>query len=245
MTRALQPGGWLARRCLYRVPGGHLPKRYQAGPVVERIAHGLSQTGTTGDAVELCGEPDVHRLDNRPTALLTCQPAIFGGLTANVRFNRIECRDAPKCFLSQRGLGRDLDLVELSPRVGPAEGELNAGVRGVPDHAAKPRVAIDLEQTAEPFQVSGGVLTLPIFAVNISGRRVTWAAPGPVVNRVAPQPPGLRLSSARIEHRQRRIVGEHFGRGQNGAQHQLYSGVSHQQARPTQSHNVERSSVMP
>ena len=45
-------------------------------------------------------------------------------------------------------------------------------------HAAKARVAVDLEQTAESFQVSGGVLALPVFAVNISGRRVTWAAPG-------------------------------------------------------------------
>jgi len=77
--------------------------------------------------VELCLEPGMHRLDQWLAALLAGQPAIVGGLAADIGFNRIECRDAPKCFLSRRALRRDLDLVELSPRVGPAEGELNTG----------------------------------------------------------------------------------------------------------------------
>jgi hypothetical protein len=186
--------------------------------VIERVAHGLSQTGTTGDSIELFGEPDVHCLDQRFAALLACQPAIFGGLAADIGFNRIEGRDAQKRFLGQRCLRRDLDLVELPPRMAPAVGELDAGVRGVPDQTTKPGVAIDLEKTTEPFQVNGGVLTLAVFAVNISGGGLTGTAPGPVIDRVAPQPSGLRLSLARIEHRQRRVIGEDFGRGQNGAE---------------------------
>ena len=45
--------------------------------------------------------------------------------------------------------------------------------------------------------------------------------PGPraVVRRVAPQPPGLGLALTGIEHRQRRVVGEHPWRGQHRAQH--------------------------
>jgi len=107
------------------------------------------------------------------------------------------------------------------PRVAPADGALDAGVRGISDQPAKPRVAIDLEKTTEPFQVSGGVLALPVFAVNTSGGGVTDTTPGPIVDRVAPQPAGLRLSLARIEHRQRRVIGEHLGRGQNRAQDPL------------------------
>jgi hypothetical protein len=142
-------------------------KQDQPSPVIERIAHGLCQSGTPGDAVDLYGEPQVHRLDNRATALLTCQPAIFGGLAADFGFNRIERGDTQQGFLDQRRLRGDLDLVELSPRVGPAEGQLDAGVRGVPDQAAKPRVTIDLEQTAEAFHVRCRVLTLADFAVNL------------------------------------------------------------------------------
>jgi hypothetical protein len=82
-------------------------KEDKPGPVIERIAHGLCQTGTTGDPLELCLEPGMHRLDQWLAALLAGQPAIVGGLAANIGFNRIECRDALKCFLSQRGLRRD------------------------------------------------------------------------------------------------------------------------------------------
>ena len=46
-------------------------------------------------------------------------------------------------------------------------------------------------------------------------------APGPVIDRVAPQPPRLGPSAAGIEHRQRRVVGEHLRRRQHRAEHQL------------------------
>ena len=99
-------------------------KEDQPGPLIERIAHGVSQTGTTGDAGDLLSEPDVHRLNERPTALLTCQAAIFGGLAADIGLNSIERCDTQKGFLGERGLRGDLDLVELPPRVCPAEGDV-------------------------------------------------------------------------------------------------------------------------
>ncbi len=92
--------------------------------------------------------------------------AIGSGLAADIGLNRVERRDTQQGFVGQRCLRGDLDLVELPSRVRPAEGELDAGVRGLPDQAAEPRVAIDLEQPAEPFQVSHRVLTLPVFAVS-------------------------------------------------------------------------------
>jgi hypothetical protein len=48
-----------------------------------------------------------------------------------------------------------------------------------------------------------------------------WPAPGPVVHRVAPQPSGFGAPPSGIEHRQSGVIGEHLGRGQHGAQHQL------------------------
>lgn len=92
--------------------------------MIESLAHGLSKTGTTGQTIELFRQPCMHRLDQRFAVLLAYQPASFGGLAADISFNRIERHDAQQGFLGQRCLRRDLDLLELSPRVGPAEGGL-------------------------------------------------------------------------------------------------------------------------
>ena len=89
------------------------------------------------------------------------------------------------------------------------------------DQAAKSGIAIDLEQAAEPPQMRRRMLALAVLAIDIGSGRMSRPTPGPVVDRVAPQPSGLGASPPGIEHRQRGVVGEHLGRGQHGAQHQL------------------------
>jgi site-specific DNA recombinase len=89
------------------------------------------------------------------------------------------------------------------------------------DQAAKPGVTVDLEQTAEAFQMGWRMLALTIFAISIRGGGVTRSRPGTVVDRVAPQPSGLGAAAAGIQHWQGGVVGNHFGRGQNRAQNQL------------------------
>ena len=46
-------------------------------------------------------------------------------------------------------------------------------------------------------------------------------APRPVIDRVAPQPSGLGPAPTGVEHRQRRVVGEHLRRRQHRAEQQL------------------------
>jgi hypothetical protein len=62
---------------------------------------------------------------------------------------------------------------------------------------------------------------LAVLAVDIGGNRVTGSLPRAVVDCIAPQPSGFGAAIAGIEHRQCRVVGKHFGRRQNGAQHQF------------------------
>ena len=50
---------------------------------------------------------------------------------------------------------------------------------------------------------------------------MAFAAPGPIVDRITPQPPLLGPATTGIEHRQRRIIGEQLGRGQYRADDQL------------------------
>ena len=65
------------------------------------------------------------------------------------------------------------------------------------------------------------MLAPAILGVDIGGRRMRGSGPRPVIDRVAPEPPGLGLASAGLEHRQRRLVGEHLVRRQHRAEHQL------------------------
>lgn len=51
-------------------PAAIIQKEGQACPVIERTAHGLCQTRTTGHANELWGEPGMHRLNQWFTAPL-------------------------------------------------------------------------------------------------------------------------------------------------------------------------------
>ena len=50
---------------------------------------------------------------------------------------------------------------------------------------------------------------------------MSGSGPRPIIDRVAPEPPGLGLAPAGIEHRQRRLIGEHLVRRQHRAEHQL------------------------
>jgi hypothetical protein len=57
--------------------------------------------------------------------------------------------------------------------------------------------------------------------VDVGCRRMRGPGPRPVIDSIAPQPPGLGLTPAGIEHRQRGLIGEHLVRGQHRAEHQL------------------------
>src|SRR5271157_1705812 len=197
-----------------------IEKQDQSVPVVHRVTDRLGQGGSTRDTAQLSGEPDVHGLNQRPALLLAHALTVFGGLTANARFNRVQRGDPPQGFFGDRRFGRDEDIVELPSCVRPAESELRGIVGGICDQSSEPGIAVDLKQSAITLQMFRRVNAFAIIAVDIDGGWVTWPAPGPVVDGVAPQPSGLRLAPAGVQYRQSGVVGEDFWRGQHGGHHQ-------------------------
>src|SRR4051812_31830326 len=106
-----------------------------------------------------------------------------------------------------------MNVVKLPPGVCPTEGEFDSSIPVGEAHEAG--VTVGLEQALESFQMAGWMLTLPILAVNVGRHRMAGPAPRPGIDRITPEPSGLRLSPARIEHRQSRVVGEHVRRRQH------------------------------
>jgi hypothetical protein len=77
-----------------------------------------------------------------------------------------------------------MDVVELAPCMSPTERQLWRLVSGGGDQAAKPGIAVDLEQASEAFQMTSRVLALAVFAENVGGGGITGPAPGAVIGGI-------------------------------------------------------------
>src|SRR3954470_3552477 len=151
-------------------------------------------------------------LDDWPATLLANAASVLGRMAADLGFDRVETGDAGEGFGSEPRLGGGVELVEPSSAVGPAEHQLDLAA-ALPGQAGEPLVAVHLQLAMKGGQVFGGVLAAAVLAVDI--RRGHWSGtlPGPVIDRVAPEPPSPGLAAAGLEHRQGRVVGEQHGRG--------------------------------
>jgi len=193
----------------------------QARPVPQRVAHRLGQIRRARDAIDMLPQPDMQRVHDRPTSLLPDPLPMIGGMAADLSFDRVERRDAGQHFGRQRRLCRSMELEELAPHMRPAERQPHRSVGTIARQPLEPGIAVDLQHAREASQVHGGALPLPVFGIDIGGRRMRRTAPRPVVDGIAPQPAGLGPAPTRVEHRQCRVVGEQFLRRQHRAEHQL------------------------
>src|SRR5690349_450821 len=73
-------------------------ERNQAGPMTDGVAHGLRKIRRAGDTIDVNVQPVVQGLDERSTSLLPDTPSLLGGLTADLRFDRVEGRDTLQHF---------------------------------------------------------------------------------------------------------------------------------------------------
>src|SRR5208282_6940149 len=144
-------------------------------PVIQGVAYCLRQGGTPGDALQLLGQPGTQCFDQRPAVLLAFRAAMLGGRAADVVLDGIEFGDASQRFVRQRRLCRDMDVVELAPRMCPAVGELRDIVRLASKQAAEPGIAIDLQQAAEAAQMRLRMLALAVLAVDVGRGRMAWS----------------------------------------------------------------------
>src|SRR5215208_5483652 len=154
-------------------------------------------------------------LDKRLAALLPDRSPLLSRAAADLGLDRVELPDPAQGLFRQRRAGGLMDLVKASPAMRPAESEPDLTRRPVLQQALEAGIAVHLQHALELGQVGGRVLALAVLGVEEDHRRRGAAVPGPVVDGVAPQPPGLGPAPAGVEHRQRRVIGEDPGRGQD------------------------------
>ena len=158
---------------------------------------------------------------DRSTSLLPHLLSVVGGVTADVGLDRIELADARQHLGGKRRFRGDIEVVEGPPHVGPAEGKAYRIASAISGQPLEPGISVDLENAVEPGQVSGGTGALAVLGIHVGCRGVRRAAPGPVIDRVAPKASCLGPAATGIEHRQRRVVGEQLGGRQHRADHQV------------------------
>ena len=100
-------------------------------------------------------------------------------------------------------------VVELASGVRPAGGQHDIAAHGEPLEA---RIAVDLEDSAESFEVRGWTLRFAIRTVEVNRRRWIRTDPRSVMSRIDPQSASLGAATAGIEHRNRGVIGKNLVR---------------------------------
>ena len=89
------------------------------------------------------------------------------------------------------------------------------GIRAPRGQPLEPGIAIDPQDALKAAEMRRRSLGLTIRAVEVYSRRRLWTGPRPIVARIHPQPACLGPTTAGVEHRDRRIVGEELGGGED------------------------------
>jgi hypothetical protein len=130
----------------------------------------------------------------------------------------------------------------------PAEGESNCAVLSLlllPGQHFEPGMAVDLQHSGEGGEVALWMRALAVLAVDTGDRRRERTLPPPVVAGIDHSRPVLvrpRPGSSTVN---RVLSARSRGRRRIEPRNSSASGRNHQQARPTQLANVERSRSMP
>ena len=153
-------------------------------------------------------------------------PACLGRLATQRCLDRVQRGDPLQRFVCHWRLRGSMHIEELAPGVRPARRLGDAALI----KSGEPGIAIGLKDAAERRQVPARMLALAVGTVAIQHRGRRRTGEGTVVARVAPQPPGLGLATAGIEHRHRRIVGMHPLGGHHMRRHRVHQ-RAHQRCR--------------
>jgi hypothetical protein len=180
-------------------------KSGQAVPSGKRVAHGLGKRAAAGDARQLLLQPDAECIDNRLRSRLSGRKTIRRRPTSDFGFNGIKFTDPAQGFLGKRCIGRLGDFIKLAPRVRPARGKDDVALAGQP---FEPGIAVDVENALEVLEMRRRALGLSVRCEQIDSCRRLGSRPRSLLTCVDPKTSSLRASATRIEHRDRRIVGE-------------------------------------
>lgn len=180
-------------------------KARQFFPTRERVADRFGQRAAAGYARQLCFELRAQTVDDRSGERPPFGETMGGRLAAHARFNKIEFADPTQRFRRHGRAGSFGDFVELAPRMGPTGREHDVPIGG---QSLKACIAVDVQHALEALQMRGRTFAPAIRREQINRRRRFRSAPWPLFTGIDPESPRFRAPSARIEHRNRRVVGE-------------------------------------
>jgi hypothetical protein len=136
----------------------------------------------------------------------------IGWLPTDPSLDLVELGNACQHLGGERRLVGGVEFVERPPGMGPTERQPERGILACFDQVAEPGIAINLQRAFERRQVLGRMRTSAVLGVDVGGRRMSGSDPRTIIDSIAPEPPGLGLSPAGIEHRQCRLIGEQLVR---------------------------------
>ena len=144
-------------------------------------------------------------IDQRLRPRASCDQPVRRRLAAHLCLDGIEGSNAAQGFVRQRSVLRLRHFEELAPRVRPTGSEHDVALGRQP---LEPGIAIDVKHALEPREVRLRPFSLAVWSVDKDSSRRIRPAPASLLAGIDPQPPRLRATAPRIEHRNRRVVGE-------------------------------------
>ncbi len=184
----------------------------QAVPARECIADRFSERAAAGDQAELRIEPDVQRVDDRFGEGPAFGKTVVRRLAADARLDRIELADPAQGFCCHGRRGGFGHIVELASRVAPTRRERDALFVG---QLLEASVSVDMQVALEGGKMCDCSLGLAVGCEQVDGGRRFGSAPRPLLARVHPKPSRLGSSAARIEYRDRRVIGKEMVGGEH------------------------------
>jgi len=184
----------------------------EACPAPERISDSICERASGGQLGQLAFEPEAEVFNARSGQFPACGQPPVRGFSADIRLDGVEVGDALERLFSNGRTGGLGDVVELPPRVRPASCEGHTGPCG---DLVKPGISIDMEHAFEVLEVGDGTFGLAVRCEQEDGGWRLRTAPSALIAGIDPEPPRLRPSSPRIEHRDRCVVGEQMVRSEH------------------------------
>src|SRR5207248_8723721 len=177
----------------------------QALPARQRIADGVCELALLADQGELCAQPLLECIGERPAVLLADEAALLGTPATDVLLDSVELSDVFERLARNGRRARSCEFVEVAPHMRPAERKRDVPALGELGVAG---IAIDLQDPLEAIEMGDRPFRLAVGCIDISNARRIGAAPWPIVRGIGPELPGLGAAAAGIEHRHRRLIGK-------------------------------------
>ena len=157
-------------------------------------------------------EPFAECLYQRRGARLAFGETPIRRAAADIGLDGVELGDSAQALGGDLRAAAVVDLAQFSSRMRPTVRKLQwrAALAAPAGQSVVSSVAVDLEDAVEAVEEVLGMFAAAPGRIEVDHAGRISSAPGAVVAGQGPQPAGLRLAAARIEHRRPGLVHEQF-----------------------------------